>query len=63
MHLTNYAINKTNEEFSKDKNKFKRSMDEVLEQIAEESGEFDVKEYLWSEIKKLITKTLLSIWP
>ena len=66
MHLTNYAINKTNPEFvfnteaEKDDVGHKRSLESVfsrLSSLGHNSAE------LWTSITHLITKTILSAYP
>lgn len=66
MHLTNYAINKTNPKFIFNESVaeadvgHKRSLTALME-ILEERGE-DV-ETLWDEVEKIVVKTLISIQP
>ena len=70
MHLTNYAVNKHNENFqqpsgeSADENQdgFKRSLLWFMNWVREERGEAKAN-WLWKRIGVLCTRTLLSIMP
>ena len=63
MHLTNYAVNKENENFKMAKNMnddtgHKRTLAKVLERL--KSDGLDT-EKIMGEIKEVITKTLITI--
>ncbi|CAD8188256.1 unnamed protein product [Paramecium octaurelia] len=66
MHLTNYAINKNNENFvfNEDVQRMdvghKRSMSSVFEKLKQEGRDID---QLWMDIKQIIIKTLCSAQP
>jgi tubulin polyglutamylase TTLL6/13 len=60
MHLTNYAINKSSENFDKSDQGSKRSMRSVLELL--ESKGIDTK-LLWNKICRALVKTLLIVQP
>ncbi len=68
MHLTNYAINKDSDNFVCNESEqhmdvgHKRSLTAVLELI-EESEEKASKEQIWTNIKDIILKTLLTGMP
>ena len=63
MHLTNYAVNKENENFKMAKNMnddtgHKRTLKKVLERLKSDGLD---PEKIMGEIKEVITKTLISI--
>jgi len=66
MHLTNYAINKHNEnyEFNEDENKAdegsKRTMSSVFAHLKEQGADIDL---LWEQIKEICVKTCLAVQP
>ena len=65
MHLTNYAINKDSEGFvfnvdaQRDDIGHKRSLRAIFQYIDEEREQKNSKE-IWSDIKDIIVKTLLT---
>jgi tubulin polyglutamylase TTLL6/13 len=66
MHLTNYAINKNNENFDQpdedDGAGSKRSLRWFMDYIEEEFGEKERKK-LWEKMKALCVKMILTVWP
>jgi tubulin polyglutamylase TTLL6/13 len=66
MHLTNYAINKSNAKFQFNQSEedmdsgHKRSLSSILRRLDEQGHR---SEQVWSEICGLITKTLISVQP
>lgn len=66
MHLTNYAVNKNNENFEQpdedDGAGSKRSLRWFLDYVEEEFGEKERKK-LWEKMKALCVKMMLTVWP
>ena len=66
MHLTNFAINKTNPNFTRsqtekeDRKSHKRSIRDFFTELRENGVKIDA---CWREIKKIVVKTLCSIQP
>lgn len=66
MHLTNYAINKTNNKFEFNQSSermdigHKRSLTSILEKLKELGHN---SEAIWSDICLIITKTIISVQP
>jgi len=68
MHLTNYAINKNNDNFvfnedeDDDDAGHKRSLTAILEYLKENEENFDTDQ-LWQDIQDIITKTIITVQP
>lgn len=66
MHLTNYAINKSNAKFEFNQSSesmdtgHKRSLTSILKRL---DAEGHSSEAVWGQICELITKTLISVQP
>lgn len=68
MHLTNYSINKRNDNFDGDhidvegSSGSKRSIKWLLSWLADEKGQ-DVVDAMWNEVGQICVKTIISILP
>merc|ERR1711862_751414 len=66
VHLTNYAINKFNENFQQNQNLdakdvgHKRSLEAIWNHLRENGDDVDT---LWDEIKRMVIKTICSAQP
>ena len=65
VHLTNYSLNKDNNDFkvptsTDDNSAHKRTISSMFKTLREEGMDTDK---MWSEIKEIIVKTILTIQP